>query len=67
MRIKGMSEREFIMLFAAVLIGRVHLIGMNLECVWICDSSKVSAGLFVVRGFVWNNRKKKRKNSVNRL
>lgn len=24
-----MSEREFIMLFAAVLIGRVHLIGMN--------------------------------------
>ena len=29
MRIKGMSEREFIMLFAAVLIGRVHLIGMN--------------------------------------
>lgn len=51
MRIKGMSEREFIMLFAAVLIGRVHLIGMNPFAVGFFMAmcyERVSKGFFMV-------------------
>ena len=46
-----MSEREFIMLFAAVLIGRVHLIGMNPFAVGFFMAmcyERVSKGFFMV-------------------